>query len=97
MRCRVSQPSLSAQLAQLNLTPGDIEFVSFSHQHGDHTGNGNMFVGSTWIVDADERAYMFSNEARAGQAFAGYAQLEHARTRVIEGAGVTQLTFRVVK
>lgn len=76
---------LGVQLAQLNLTPGDIEFVSFSHQHGDHTGNGNMFVGSTWIVDADERAYMFSNEARAGQAFAGYAQLENARARVIEG------------
>ena len=76
---------LSAQLAQLNLTPGDIEFVSFSHQHGDHTGNGNMFVGSTWIVDADERAFMFGAEGRASQAFPNYAQLENARARVIEG------------
>lgn len=77
--------TLAAQLAQLDLTPADIEFVSFSHQHGDHTGNGNLFVQSTWIADADERAYMFSDEARAGQAFAGYAQLESAQTQLIEG------------
>lgn len=77
--------TLEAQLAQLNLTPADIEFVSFSHQHGDHTGNGNLFAAATWIVDADERAYMFSDEARAGQAFPGYAQLENAETRLIEG------------
>lgn len=77
--------TLEAQLAQLNLTPTDIEFVSFSHQHGDHTGNGNLFAASTWIVDPDERAYMFSEEARGGSAFPGYAQLENAQTRLIEG------------
>jgi len=81
----VMRASLASQLAQLNLTPADIEFVSFSHQHGDHTGNGNLFAASTWIVDADERAYMFSDEARTGQAFAGYAQLENAQTQLIEG------------
>jgi glyoxylase-like metal-dependent hydrolase (beta-lactamase superfamily II) len=83
----VMRATLASQLAQLDLTPADIEFVSFSHQHGDHTGNGNLFAASTWIVDADERAYMFSDEARAGQAFAGYAQLENAETRTIEGDG----------
>lgn len=79
--------SLTAQLAQLQLTPADIEFVSFSHQHGDHTGNGNLFTAATWIVDADERTYMFSDEARGAQSFAGYAQLENAETRLIEGDG----------
>ncbi|MGE0531236.1 MAG: N-acyl homoserine lactonase family protein [Hyphomonadaceae bacterium] len=81
----VMRASLESQLAQLNLTPADIEYVSFSHQHGDHTGNGNLFTASTWIVDADERAYMFSDEARGGQAFAGYSQLENAQTQLIEG------------
>jgi N-acyl homoserine lactone hydrolase len=76
---------LADQLAQIGLTPADIEFVSFSHQHGDHTGNGSLFAQSTWIVDADERAYMFADEARQSQAFAGYAQLETAETRLIEG------------
>jgi N-acyl homoserine lactone hydrolase len=75
-------------LAQLQLTPGDIEFLSFSHLHGDHTGNGNAFAASTWIVDADERAAMFSAAARAdAQSFSGYSQLENARTRLIEGTG----------
>jgi glyoxylase-like metal-dependent hydrolase (beta-lactamase superfamily II) len=79
---------LADQLAQIGLTPADVEFVSFSHAHGDHTGNGNMFAASTWIVDADERAYLFRDEARAdAQSFAAYNQLESAETRLIEGDG----------
>ncbi|HYD74046.1 MAG TPA: N-acyl homoserine lactonase family protein [Candidatus Binatia bacterium] len=81
----VMNATLQSQLEQLGLAPADIEFVSFSHQHGDHTGNGNLFAASIWIVDTDERAYMFSDEARQGQAFPGYAQLEDAETRLIEG------------
>ena len=81
----VMNATLQSQLEQLGLAPADIELVSFSHQHGDHTGNGNLFAASTWIVDADERAYMFGDEARQGQAFPGYAQLEDAETRLIEG------------
>ncbi|WP_395646795.1 N-acyl homoserine lactonase family protein [Terricaulis sp.] len=79
---------LSAQLAQLNLTPADIEYVSFSHMHSDHTGNGNLFAHSTWIVDADERTRMFDAEHRADpQDFNNYNQLEAAQTRPIEGDG----------
>jgi len=74
------------QLARLELTPDDIEFVSFSHSHADHTGNGNLFRNSTWIVDADEREYMFNSEHRAdAQSFGAYSQLESAETRLIEG------------
>ena len=77
---------LSAQLQELDLTPSDIEFVSFSHAHADHTGNGNLFAHSTWIVDPDERAYMFRPEARADtQSFGFYNQLENAQTRTIDG------------
>lgn len=76
------------QLAQLELTPADIEYVSISHMHTDHTGNLNVFAGSTWIVDADERAAMFSERARAdAQGFATYNQLENAETIQIEGDG----------
>lgn len=79
---------LSAQLAQLNLTHADIEFVSLSHMHSDHTGNGNLFASSTWIVDADERARMFDAEHRADpRDFNNYNQLENAETRLIEGDG----------
>jgi N-acyl homoserine lactone hydrolase len=77
---------LTDQLTQLGLSPADIEFVSFSHMHSDHTGNGNLFTASTWIVDADERARMFDAEHRAdAQAFNNYNQLENAETQLIEG------------
>jgi N-acyl homoserine lactone hydrolase len=76
---------LSAQLAELGLTPAEVEFVSFSHMHFDHTGNANLFAASNWIVDADERAAMFSEKARAGKDFAAYSALENARTTPIEG------------
>lgn len=78
---------LTAQLAQLSLTPADIEFVSMSHSHFDHSGNGNLFTASTWIVDADERAHMFRAEARTGMEYPNYSQLENAQTRLIEGEG----------
>ncbi len=29
-------------MAQLNLTPADIEFVSFSHMHSDHTATATV-------------------------------------------------------
>ncbi len=79
---------LTALLTQLNLTPADIEFVSFSHMHSDHTGNGNLFTQSTWIADVDERTRMFDAEHRADPGdFNNYNQLENAETRLIEGDG----------
>lgn len=76
---------LAAQLTELGLTPADIEFVSFSHMHGDHTGNGNLFASSVWIVDKQERDAMFSEKARADKrTFDAYAALGEARTAVIE-------------
>lgn len=76
---------LSEQLAELGVPAADIEFLSFSHLHFDHTGNGNLFAASTWIVDADERAAMFSDQARASDEFAAYSALENAKTVLIEG------------
>ncbi len=77
---------LTAQLAQLDITAADIEFVSFSHMHSDHTGNGNLFTASTWVVDTDERTRMFDAEHRADpQDFSNYNLLENAETRLIEG------------
>lgn len=76
---------LTAQLAQLNLAPADIEFISTSHSHFDHSGNANLFAQGIWIADIDERSYMFRDEARTGEDFAAYNQLENAETRLIEG------------
>lgn len=73
------------ELAEIGLKPADIEYLSFSHLHFDHTGNANLFTASTWIVDADERAAMFSEKARGSDDFANYSALENAKTVQIDG------------
>lgn len=88
MGATVTMPvTLASQLQQLNLTPADIEFISVSHSHGDHVGNAGLFAPTaTWIVDADERAHMFRDEARAdAQGWPLVAPLENAQTILIEG------------
>lgn len=41
-------------MQRLGLTPADVEFVSFSHFHYDHTGNANAFAQSTWLLSRRE-------------------------------------------
>jgi N-acyl homoserine lactone hydrolase len=82
---------LADQLAQLQLTPADIEFVSISHSHFDHVGNAALFTASTWLLDADERAWMFREEARGAEEFALIAPIENAPTRALEGDGDTDV------
>lgn len=75
---------LTDQLQQLDLTPADIEYISVSHSHLDHIGNAGLFAGGTWIVDPDERAYAFRDQARANAPqFAAYSALEKAKTALI--------------
>ncbi|MEQ1618090.1 MAG: N-acyl homoserine lactonase family protein [Terricaulis sp.] len=85
---QLSMPTkLVTQLAQLDLAPGDIDFISLSHSHFDHLGNAALFASATWLVDPDERAHMFRPEARADAQFASYSALENFRQRAIEGDG----------
>jgi glyoxylase-like metal-dependent hydrolase (beta-lactamase superfamily II) len=77
--------SLTENLKDLGLTPGDIEYVSVSHSHFDHIGNAGLFAGSTWIVDPKEREVAFNDAARKNAAtFAAYSALETAKTKLIE-------------
>lgn len=77
---------LTDQLKALGLAPADIEYLAVSHSHFDHIGNGGLFAGATWLVDADERAYAFRPQARADKIqFGAYAALENARTIEIQG------------
>ena len=76
---------LTDQLKALGLTPADIEYLSVSHGHFDHIGNGGLFAASTWIVDPDEYASVFKPQARADKAgFAAYSALENAKRLLIE-------------
>lgn len=78
---------LTDQLQQLGLKPADIEYLSVSHSHFDHIGNGGLFAASTWIVDPKERAFAFRPGARAdASGFPAYAALEASKTVLIEGS-----------
>ena len=80
-----SKQPLTDQLKQLGLAPADIEYLSVSHSHFDHIGNGGMFATSTWIVDPDEKATAFSEAARKNATqFGAYSALETSRTKLIE-------------
>lgn len=73
--------TLEDNLALVDLKAEDIEFMSLSHSHYDHSGNGNMFVGSTFIVNQREHDYMFSEEQRQDESSFGlYSELEHTST-----------------
>ena len=78
--------TLASQLEAAGVAPADIEFFSISHSHFDHVGNAAMFAGSTFLVDKDERTFMFRNDARANdETFALIAPLEEAETIEFNG------------
>jgi N-acyl homoserine lactone hydrolase len=78
---------LSDMLAQLQMTPDDVEFLSLSHSHFDHIGNVGLFRNATWIVDTDERAWAFRPAARTMSSFTTVGALENVRTQTIEDDG----------
>ena len=47
--------ALADQMKAIGLAPADIDYVSFSHLHFDHTGNANLFgSGTTWLLNKPE-------------------------------------------
>lgn len=83
----VSLPkTLKGQLAELGLAPEDIELLSLSHSHFDHVGNAGEYAGATWLVESAERAFMFSDAARANaESFSAYSAFETAETVELDG------------
>jgi len=67
------------QLDQIGVSPNDIEYLSLSHLHPDHSGNANKFSDSTFIVNELERKYMFSDQIKPIFG-AYYSLLEDAKT-----------------
>ena len=55
--------TLTDQLAELELKPADIDYLSISHSHFDHSGQAEQFPGVTWLVHEDEYDAMFGEGA----------------------------------
>jgi len=70
---------LAPQLTALGFQPQDITYLAMSHYHADHTGNANMFAGSTWIVQQAEYDVMFSDKPVGIRSIDTYKDLKDAR------------------
>ena len=77
--------TLRGQLADIGVTPANIDYLVLSHYHWDHIGNAGDFAGSTWLVYKGDRDQMFSNAARAYPWFSQYSALENSKTRLLSG------------
>ena len=51
--------TLRSQLAEVGYRPEDLTYFAFSHAHGDHVANANLFAASTWLARPAERAFMW--------------------------------------
>ena len=67
------ESSLVDQLALIGLSAADIEFLSISHSHFDHTGQAALFPDVEWLVHEEEFDHMFGTVEGEAQhsAFAG--------------------------
>ena len=52
--------SLTDQLAEIGLKPGDIGRVAISHTHGDHIGNMGLFPNATILMQRAEYGWIHS-------------------------------------
>jgi N-acyl homoserine lactone hydrolase len=78
--------TLGSQLAELGIAPAEISHVAFSHFHGDHVGNANLFTAATlYIQEAEYDAAFGSNPGEFGFAPALYEKLKLNRTVKLNG------------
>jgi glyoxylase-like metal-dependent hydrolase (beta-lactamase superfamily II) len=71
--------TLTKQLAEIGYRPADIQYVAFSHAHGDHVANANLFASSTWLARPAERAFMWQEgNTRVNPAY--FDRLRDAKT-----------------
>ncbi len=77
--------TLLDQLKAIGLTPADVNLIAFSHLHFDHTGNANLFPGSTWIINRRELAYALSEPRPFGVALDTFSAYSKAKTVMIDG------------
>jgi N-acyl homoserine lactone hydrolase len=81
----VSKP-LAQSLAEIGVAPADIGHFAMSHTHSDHTGNANLFAGSTIFMQAAEYEAAFGPQPqRFGFNPATYERLREAKVVKLNG------------
>lgn len=77
---------LVESLKEIGVAPGDIAHFAMSHFHGDHSGNANLFAGSTVYMQEKEYAVVFGPDAqKSGVVPANFEKLKGARFVQLNG------------
>lgn len=74
------QKTLIDEMAVAGLTPADIDLVSISHSHFDHTGQPEAAGEATWLVNSKEHDFMFDEANEAD-----YSAFKSFETKIFEG------------
>ena len=75
-----------AQLAEIGVSPEQVTHIAFSHTHGDHVGNANLFTRATlFIQQAEYDAAFGPDAAKYGFQSANYAKLRDNPTVPLRG------------
>lgn len=78
--------TLQSQLAQLGVAPTEITQMAFSHFHGDHVGNANLFTNAKVLVQRAEYDAAFGPDAaKYGFNPALYGKIKDNPTVKLEG------------
>ncbi len=78
--------TLAAQMAQIGVTPAQVTRIAFSHTHGDHVGNANLFSAATlYIQQAEYDAAFGADPTKFGFQVANYDKLRDSTTIKLHG------------
>ncbi|HSC65909.1 MAG TPA: N-acyl homoserine lactonase family protein [Caldimonas sp.] len=78
--------TLVSQLAEIGVAPDQIQRLAFSHSHGDHVGNGNLFTAATLYIQKAEYEAAFGPEpGKFGFVPATYDRLRAGRVVQLDG------------
>jgi N-acyl homoserine lactone hydrolase len=77
---------LAVSLKEIGVAPTDIQHFAMSHSHGDHSGNANMFAGSTLYMQNAEYDAVFGPEPQKYNFIAAnFEKLRNAKTVKLTG------------
>ncbi len=79
------EKSLIDQLADMDLSPADIDLVAFSHMHYDHVGAANAFAGSKLLIQNTEYDAAFNEVTNPVFQPDLYADLKDSDRLILEG------------
>ena len=68
--------TIADQLAARDVSMSDIEYVSISHSHFDHSGQVDLIDGSTWLVNQAEYDHMFPATEETEEMVEGEAETD---------------------